>query len=75
MSDIPTFEMKPVHVPDEVLEGFKKLPTATVYNAVRYFGSTLCVCEGLENLTKGRKLAARAHTLRFLPNRADLLAE
>ncbi|MBT3554432.1 MAG: hypothetical protein HN495_02445 [Chloroflexi bacterium] len=75
MSDIPTFEMKPVHVSDEVLEGFKKLPTATVYNAVRYFGSTLCVCEGLENLTKGRKLAARAHTLRFLPNRADLLAE
>ena len=53
MSDMPTFDMKQVHVPDEVLEGFKKLPTATVYNAVRYFGSILCVCEGLENFTKG----------------------
>ena len=67
--------MKPVHVPDEVLEGFKKLPTATVYNAVRFFGSTLCVCEGLKNFTPGKKLAARARTLRFLPHRDDLKAD
>jgi len=75
MSDVTNFDMKPVHVPDEVLEGFKKLPTATVYNAVRYFGSTLCVCEGLQNFTKGQKLAARAKTVRFLPVRPDLTAE
>jgi 5-oxopent-3-ene-1,2,5-tricarboxylate decarboxylase/2-hydroxyhepta-2,4-diene-1,7-dioate isomerase len=75
MSDKPTFDMKPVHVPDEVLEGFKKLPTATVYNAVRYFGSTLCVCEGIQNFTPGQKMAARARTLRFLPNREDLQAD
>ena len=75
MPEKPTFDMKPVHVPDEVLEGFKKLPTATVYNAVRFFGSTLCVCEGLKNFTPGKKLAARARTLRFLPHRSDLKAD
>jgi 5-oxopent-3-ene-1,2,5-tricarboxylate decarboxylase/2-hydroxyhepta-2,4-diene-1,7-dioate isomerase len=75
MSDIPNFDMKPVHVPDEVLEGLKALPTATVYNAVKYFGSSLCVCEGLQNFTKGKKMASRAKTLRFLPNRPDLLAD
>ncbi len=75
MSDLPTFDMKPVHVPDEVLEGFKKLPTATVYGAVRFFGSLLCVCEGLQNFTPGKKMAARAKTLRFLPHRADLKAD
>ena len=72
MSDNPSFDMKPTYVNDEVLEGLKKLPTATVYNAVRYFGSTLCVCEGLQNFTPGKKMAARAKTLRFLPHRADL---
>jgi regulator of RNase E activity RraA len=75
MSDIPNFDMKSVHVPDDVLEGLKTLPTATVYNAVKYFGSSLCVCEGLQNFTKGKKMASRAKTLRFLPNRADLLAD
>lgn len=75
MPENPTFEMKPVHVPDEVLEGFKKLPTATVYNAVKFFGSPLCVCEGLQNFTPGKKMAARAKTLRFLPDRPDLTAE
>ena len=75
MSDIPNFDMKPVHVPDDVLEGLKTLPTATVYSAVKYFGSSLCVCEGLQNFTKGKKMASRAKTLRFLPNRADLLAD
>ncbi len=75
MADIPTFDMKPVHVPDEVLEGLKKLPTATVYNAVKFFGSPLCVCEGLQNYTMGKKMAARARTLRFLPNRDDLKAD
>ena len=75
MPDIPTFDMKPVYVPDEVLEGLRKLPTATVYGAVRSFGSTLCVCEGLRNFTPGKKMAARAKTLRFLPNRDDLKSD
>jgi regulator of RNase E activity RraA len=75
MADIPKFDMKPVHVPDEVLEGLKKLPTATVYGTVRSFGSPLCVCEGLKTFTPGQKMAARARTLRFLPNRDDLKAD
>jgi len=74
MADIPIFDMKPVHVPDEVLEGLKKLPTATVYGTVRNFGSPLCVCERLKTFTPGQKMAARARTLRFLPNRDDLKA-
>ena len=75
MADIPIFDMTPVHVPDEVLEGLKKIPTATVYNAVRAFGSILHVCEGLQTFPPGEKLAARARTIRFLPPRADLTAE
>ncbi len=69
------FDMKPVDVSQETLDGLKSIPTATVYNAVRHFGSTLNVCEGLVNFTPGAKLAARARTLRFLPVRADLIAE
>ena len=75
MADIPTFDMKPIHVPDEVLEGLKKLPTATVYGAVRSMGSPFNVCEGLKNFTPGEKMAARARTLRFLPPRDDLKAD
>lgn len=70
-----TFDMSPVEVSQEVLDGLKAIPTATVYNAVRQFGSLLNVCEGLVNFTPGERLAARARTLRFLPNRADLIAE
>ena len=62
------FDMKPVEVSQEVLYGLKAIPTATVYNAVRHFGSVFNVCEGLVNLTPGQRLAARARTLRFLPN-------
>ena len=43
--------MKPVEVTQEVLDRFKAIPTATVYNAVRAFGSEYCVCEGINNLT------------------------
>jgi regulator of RNase E activity RraA len=70
-----SFDMKPVHVPQEILDGLKKLPTATVYNAVRYFGSPVRVCEGLVNFTPGKRLAARERTLRFLPTRPDILAD
>lgn len=72
MSDRSNFNLKPTFVPNNVLESLKKLSTSTVYNTVRYFGSTLCVCEGLKNFTPGKKIAARAKTLRFLPHRVDL---
>ena len=70
-----TFDMTPVEVSQETLDGLKALPTATVYNAVRRFGSPQTVCEGLINFTPGTRLAARARTLRFLPVRPDVVAE
>ena len=68
--------MKPTCVPQDVLDGLKSIPTATVYGAVCHFGCPLNVCEGLRRLTPGKqRFAARATTLRFLPLRADLMAE
>lgn len=68
--------MRPVEVPQPVLDGLKSIPTATVYGAVCHFGSPLNVCEGVINLTPGRqRFAARARTLRFLPVRPDLMSE
>ena len=73
---MPVFDMKPVDVSQDVLDGLKSIPTATVYNGVRNFGSALNVCEGLVNFTpRGERFAARARTLRFLPPRADILSE
>ena len=68
-------DMTPVEVPQSVLDGFKLLPTATVYNATRRYGSPLCVAEGVQPFTPGKKLAARARTLRFLPMRIDIETE
>ncbi len=71
-----TFDMRPVEVSQQVLDGLKSIPTATVYGGLRQFGSTVNVCEGLMNFTPGKeRFAARARTLRFLPTRADLIAE
>ncbi len=69
-------DMKPVEVSQDVLDGLKSIPTATVYNAVRSMGSLLNVCEGLVNFTPGKeRFAARARTLRFLPTRPDIASE
>ena len=75
MPEIPTFDMKPVDVPQSVLDGMKLIPTATVYNACRSFGHPNCVLEGIKPYTPGTRLAARARTLRFLPDRPDIKAE
>ena len=32
-----SFDMRPTEVSQEILDGFKTIPTATVYNAVRHF--------------------------------------
>lgn len=75
MTQDTSFDMQPVEVAQEVLDGLKSIPTATVYNAVRYFGSLVNVCEGLACFTPGARFAARARTLRFLPIRPDLVNE
>jgi len=75
MAELPKLEMKPVRVSDDVLERMKKLPTATIYNGLRRFGCVVNVCEGLINYTPGKRMAARAYTLKFLPTRPDIFAE
>ena len=64
---MPTFDMKPVEVSQEILDALKEIPTATIYNALRSFGSTFCVCEGIQNFTPfipgKERFAARARTL------------
>ncbi|NQW18139.1 MAG: hypothetical protein HQ478_11710 [Chloroflexi bacterium] len=75
MPKIPTFDMKPVEVPQSILDGFKLIPTATVYNACRSFGHPNCVLEGIRPFITEGRFAARARTLRFLPIRPDLSAE
>lgn len=66
----------PVNVPQEILGRFKKLPVATIWNhVVRDAGVPLPFMENVRLWTPGKRLAARARTLRFLPPRPDLLAE
>lgn len=67
---------KPVHVGDEILERFRRVPTATVWGAVHnQLGVTLPYMEGVRSFTPGRRMAGRARTLRFLPPRPDIDAE
>jgi 5-oxopent-3-ene-1,2,5-tricarboxylate decarboxylase / 2-hydroxyhepta-2,4-diene-1,7-dioate isomerase len=66
----------PVHVPQSVLDRFKLLPVATIWHhVVKDAGVALPFMEGIQLWTPGRRLAARARTLRFLPPRPDLSAE
>ena len=65
-----------VHVSDEILARFRKLPTATTWAAVsNVAGVPKPFMEGVRNFTPGKRLAARARTLRFLPPRPDLDVE
>ena len=65
-----------VDVPQEILDRFKQLPVATIWNAVhREGGVPLPFMEGVYPWTKAKRLAARARTLRYLPPRPDLNAE
>jgi 5-oxopent-3-ene-1,2,5-tricarboxylate decarboxylase / 2-hydroxyhepta-2,4-diene-1,7-dioate isomerase len=67
--------MQPVEVPQSVLDGFKTIPTATVYSGCRSMGHIYSVCESLRPYTDVGRFAARARTLRFLPDRPDIRAE
>lgn len=66
----------PVNVPQEILDRFKALPVATVWQHVtRDIGVPLAFMKNVFPWTPGRQLAARARTLRYLPPRPDLLQE
>ncbi|RMF89117.1 MAG: hypothetical protein D6736_08985 [Nitrospinota bacterium] len=66
--------MTPVEVPQAILDRFKQVPVATVYTVVqRKLGlDSPCFMQGVRPMTPGKRLAARARTLRFLPPRPDL---
>ena len=64
---------EPVEVSSDILERFKKVPVATVWSAVnRQLGVPMPFMEGVRTFTPGKRLAARARTLRFLPPRPDI---
>ena len=66
----------PVEVPQDILDRFKALPVATIWNDVhKTAGVPLPFMEKVFPMTPGKRLAARARTLRFLPPRPDLQAE
>ncbi|MEX0761647.1 MAG: hypothetical protein WD208_01540 [Dehalococcoidia bacterium] len=68
--------MKPVEVSQAILDRFKKVPVATVWGAVHnHLGVPLPFMEGVKAYSPGKRLAARARTLRFLPPRPDIDAE
>ncbi|NQU97573.1 MAG: hypothetical protein HQ548_08015, partial [Chloroflexi bacterium] len=74
--DISEFNTDPVDVPQEILDRFKKMPVATAYGVVSLLtGNRLCFMQGVRPMTPGKKLAARARTLRFLPMREDIRRE
>jgi len=65
--------MQPIEVPQEVLDRFNGVAVATVYSVVVHLtGNEVCFMEGVRQMTPGKRLAARARTLRFLPPRKDL---
>lgn len=65
----------PVDVPNDVLDRFRKLPVATIWQHVmRDAGVQLPFMENLVLYTQGKRLAGRARTLRYLPPRPDLQA-
>lgn len=67
---------EPVEVSQEILDRFKLLPVATIWShVVRDAGVPLPFMEKVYPMTPGKRLAARARTLRYLPPRPDLQAE
>lgn len=67
--------MATVEISQAILDRFKKVATPTVFTAVRNRGAALCFMEDVNPFTPGKKLAARARTLRSVPPRPDIHAE
>ena len=62
-------------VPQSLLDRLNKVSTPTVLTGLLKRGYTKTFMEGVRPMTPGRRLAARARTLRFLPTRPDLQEE
>lgn len=67
--------MKQHEVPQSLLDRLKNVGTPTVLTALWKKGYEKTFMEGVRPMTPGRRLAARARTLRFLPTRPDLRDE
>jgi 5-oxopent-3-ene-1,2,5-tricarboxylate decarboxylase / 2-hydroxyhepta-2,4-diene-1,7-dioate isomerase len=66
----------PVHVSQDILDRFKALPVATIWqHVVKDAGVPLPFMRDVYPYTPGKRLAARARTLRYLPPRPDLMHE
>ena len=59
-------------VSDELLDQLSKVSNATVLSALRQRGYHKVFMEGVKPIVTGRRLCARAVTLRSLPVRPDL---
>ena len=67
--------MNEYNVPQALLDRLKRVGTGTVVTALEIKGYMEIFMEGVRSLTPGKRLAARARTLRFLPSRPDLYDE
>lgn len=62
-------------VSDQVLSRFREIATPTIYDSLWVKGWPAAMVVGSRSLYPGRKLVGRAVTLRFVPQRPDLLAD
>jgi regulator of RNase E activity RraA len=62
-------------ISQDIKERYGKLAVATIYGGVRQKGYMPCFMNGVRNFTPGRTLVGVARTLRFVPPRADVIAE
>ncbi len=60
-------------VPQAVVDRYKKVAIPTVEDCLRGRGYTNIFMRGVLPLTPGKRLAGRAHTLRYVPSRPDFL--
>ena len=62
-------------ISEELIERYKRVAVATVYGGVLQMGYMPCFMKGVRSFTPGEQLAGTARTLRFVPPRADIIAE
>ncbi len=60
-------------ISQDVIDRYQKIGTTTVFSGVRKQGFWMCVMEGIQNFSPGKRIVARARTLRYLPTRPDLV--
>ena len=67
--------MAPQEIPQSILDRYQRVSVATVYTALGINRGIRCFMEGVQPMTPGKRMAARARTLRCLPPRPDFYEE